>query len=171
MKLRRTLFLSTLMLAFAALSPATAQAVTRSTAAAGHQVPFLGVLRGSETTISFNPGPPPTVEIQGTGAGLATQLGRFTYDNPHTVNLEEMHGCGDWTFTAANGAVTASGCGDARVVSGTQPTAVLSIVETGTITGGTGRFAGATGSFTVKRLFNQNTSMTFGFFIGTISSP
>ncbi len=167
MKLRRTILLSIVVLALAVLSPVAAQGATSSTAVAGHQVPFLGILRGVETPLS----PPPIVEIQGTGAGLATQLGRFTYDNPHTVNVLTMHGCGTWTFTAANGAVAARGCGDAKVVSGTPPAAVLAIVETGYITGGTGGFAGATGSFTVKRLFNQNTGMTIGFFIGTISSP
>ena len=171
MKLRRTILLSILVLAIAALSPLAAQAVTTSSPASGHQVPFLGILRGVETTTSFNPGPPPIVDIQGTGTGIATQLGRFTYDNPHTVNLATMHGCGTWTFTAPIGTVNADGCGDAAVFSGTQPTAVLSIVETGNITGGTGRFAGATGHFTVKRLFDQNTSMTIGFFTGTISSP
>ena len=171
MKLRRTLFLSTLVLAFAALSPVAAQGVTKSTAVAGHQVPFLGILKGVETTTSFNPGPPPVVGIQGKGTGIATQLGRFTYDNPHTLNPVAMHACGTWTFTAVNGTVTAAGCGDATVISGTPPTAVLSIVETWKITGGTGRFAGATGSFTVKRLLDQNTSVTIGFFTGTISSP
>jgi hypothetical protein len=170
MKLRKTMLLSILVLALAALSPAAAQGATSSTAVAGHPVPFLGILRGVETTTSVKPGPPPMVEIQGTGTGIATQLGRFTYDNPHTLNPLAMHACGTWTFTAANGTMTAAGCGDAKVFSGAPPTAVLSIVETWDITEGTGRFAGATGSFTVKRLFNQNTSITIGFFTGTISS-
>jgi hypothetical protein len=43
------------------------------------------------------------------------------------------------------------------------------IVETNTITGGTGRFAGATGSFTVERLLNRVTGVTSGSFEGTIS--
>lgn len=48
---------------------------------------------------------------------------------------------------------------------------VLSIRETATITGGTGRFAGATGSFTAERVFNIATSITTGSFEGAISSP
>jgi hypothetical protein len=39
------------------------------------------------------------------------------------------------------------------------------------MTGGIGRFVGATGSFTVERLFNQVTGLTTGSFEGTISSP
>jgi hypothetical protein len=168
MKLRKILLLSSLVLAFAALGPATAQAVSASPAVAGHQVPFLGILRGVETTTAFHP---PTVEIQGTGTGIATHLGRFTYDNPHTVNLARMDGCGTLTFTTSNGTVSATNvCGKATVVSGTVPTAVLSIVEAGDITGGTGRFAGATGRFTVKRLLDQKSSKTVGYITGTISS-
>lgn len=165
--LRKTI-LTSLVLAFAALGPATAQAVTRSPAA-GHQVPFLGFLRGVET----DDGGFPFLVVQGTGTGIATHLGRFTYVNPHTVDLRTRSGCGfTWTFTAANGdTLTAGGCGQATVVSGTPPTAVLSIVETANITGGTGRFTGATGGFTIKRVLDGATHMTIGYFTGTIWVP
>ncbi len=169
MKLRRTILLATVVLAFAAVGPATAQGVTRSPAVARHQAPFLGFLRGVET----NDGGFPFLAIQGKGSGIATQLGRFTYDNPHTVDLRTRSGCGfTWTFTASNSdTLTAGGCGQATVVSGTPPTQVLSIVETADITGGTGRFTGATGSLTIKRLGGGTTGMTIGYFTGTISIP
>ncbi len=169
MKLRRTLLLSSLILALAALSPAAAQGLTPSPAVAAHQAPFVGLLRGVET----NNGAFPFLVIQGTGTGIATQLGRFTYDNPHTVDLRTRSGCGfTWTFTAANGdTLTAQGCGQATVVSGTPPTQVLSIVETADITAGTGRFTGATGSFTIKRLGGGTTGKTIGYFAGTVSIP
>jgi hypothetical protein len=51
------------------------------------------------------------------------------------------------------------------------PGGFLRVTETHTITGGTGRFAGAQGSFTVERLHNMVTSATFGSFHGTITSP
>ena len=55
-----------------------------------------------------------------------------------------------------------------------QPTdtpGVNRIAEINTITGGTGRFAGAVGSFTVERLVNLSTGFTSGSFHGTITSP
>jgi hypothetical protein len=48
---------------------------------------------------------------------------------------------------------------------------VLYIVEVATITSGTGRFAGATGTFITERWFDTITFTTIGSFEGTISSP
>jgi len=77
---------------------------------------------------------------------------------------------GSYEFTAANGDTLI-----ADVTGQFGPTAenprVLLSVETATITGGTGRFADATGTFTIERLFNQVTGLTTGSFEGTISSP
>jgi hypothetical protein len=47
---------------------------------------------------------------------------------------------------------------------------VFYIEETATITGGTGRFAGASGSFTVERLFDTVAGATSGSFDGSIST-
>ena len=68
-------------------------------------------------------------------------------------------------FTAANG----------DTVSGTftghaQPGPLVSITEDATITAGTGRFAGATGSFVIDRVFDPATRTTTGSFEGSISS-
>ncbi|MGI8980632.1 MAG: hypothetical protein ACR2FY_15495, partial [Pirellulaceae bacterium] len=77
-------------------------------------------------------------------------------------------GSGTFLFTAANGdTVFGTISGQATFT----PPNVLSIVGTATITGGTGRFVGATGSFTVERLKNTVTGETIGVFEGTISSP
>jgi hypothetical protein len=129
------------------------------------EVPFKGRLEGTAT---ITPGTPPFVSVSIEGTGNATLLGRFTVANLHVVNTTNRTATGTYEFTAANGdTLTAGFTGQAT------PTApgVLSIVETATITGGTGRFADATGSFTVERLFNQVTGMTTGSFEGTISSP
>ena len=139
-------------------------------AAEGANVPFKGRLAGVETTTGFTP--PSTVSIVLEGTGNTTHLGRFTLVNPHDVDLSTMTGCGPEVLTAANGdSVTAEGCGVATVVSGSPPFATLSIVEDYEITGGTGRFAGATGSYHVERIFDQATGVTTGSFEGTITSP
>ena len=128
------------------------------------EVPFKGRLEGTAT---ITPGSPfLSVSIEGTGN--ATHLGRFTVEIPHLVNPMNRTSIGTYEFTAANGdTLTAGFTGQATL---TAP-GVLSVVETATITGGTGRFAGASGSFTVERLFNQVTGLTTGSFEGTIPSP
>jgi hypothetical protein len=47
----------------------------------------------------------------------------------------------------------------------------MSIVEKYVITGGTGRFANASGSFTVQRLVNRATGTSSGTISGTIIIP
>jgi hypothetical protein len=135
--------------------------------AAAAQVPFKGSFAGVETNTSFNF---PFASQLTVTTGNATHLGRFTADNPHVVNVVTLTGCGPYEFTAANGdTVTAADvCGEASL---TGTPGLLSIVEQGTITGGTGRFAGATGNFTVTRLFDSVAGTTTGSFSGTISSP
>ena len=85
-----------------------------------------------------------------------------------TANLLTLTGIGSFSFTAANGDILT-----ADFTSKASPTTpgVLSIVETAFISGGTGRFAGATGHFTVTRSFDFATNLTAGSFEGTISSP
>ncbi len=135
-------------------------------AAAAEQVPFVGRL---EATVTRTPLAPPFVAVLVQGGGTATQPGRFTFAFPHTVNTATRTATGSYQFVAANGdRLVATGSGQA------MPTAtpgVLAVVETMTITGGTGRFAGATGAFRVERLFNMATGRTVGAFAGTISSP
>jgi hypothetical protein len=129
------------------------------------EVPFKGRLEGTAT---ITPGTPPFLSVSIEGTGNATHLGRFTVEIPHVVNTTNRTSTGTYEFTAANGdTLTAGFTGQATL---TAP-GVLSVVETATITGGTGRFANATGSFTVERLFNQITGLTTGSFEGTIPSP
>jgi hypothetical protein len=162
--------LAAIAVSFAALTSLAAPMAAG--AAAGHDVPFNGSLGGVETTTSVDPGPPRVAHILGEWTGNASHLGRYTLENPHTVELASRNGIGTFAFTAANGdTVTGYVNGHADVLSGSPPAAVLSIVEHATITGGTGRFAGATGTFTVERIFDQTTGVTTGSFEGTISSP
>lgn len=157
MKLRRLMFLSILALAFVALSPAAAPAAT------GHQVPFKGSWHSVETsTVQF-----PTENVVLEGTGNATHLGRFTVEAHLVINLGDGSGGGTEVFTAANGdIVNATGTGQATPAA----PGFVTIVESLTITGGTGRFANATGSYTLTRLLNISTGVSTGSFDGTISN-
>lgn len=138
-------------------------------AARATEVPFKGRLDGDFT---FVPEPPPStfasVAFTSVG-GQATHLGGFSIEAPHRVNLATLpaQATGTFRFTAANGdTLTAAfaGLGTPTAIPG-----VFSIVETATITGGTGRFAGATGSFVVERSVDLNTLFTTGSFDGVIT--
>ena len=108
----------------------------------------------------------PTLFVDSSGTGKATHLGRFTVTSEFAVNLLSLAGSGSAHFIAANGdSLLTDLTGQA---SPTGNPDFLSIVETFTITGGTGRFAGATGSFTAERLLNTVTGVTHGSFEGTI---
>lgn len=132
---------------------------------AGDQVPFRGSMSGTAT---ITPISPPIVSVLLETSGTASQLGRFTLEAPHIVNQATLTAEGTYVFTAADGStLTASLSGSATLVAPGQ----LAIAETGTITGGTGRFEGATGSFSTDRTFFPATGQTHGTFEGWISTP
>jgi hypothetical protein len=126
------------------------------------ETPLKGSFQAVEThAVQF-----PTLTVAGIGAGNATHLGEFTMNYAAVVNLLTRVGIGSFEFIAANGdRVFADSVGQST------PTAnpnVVSIVEVLTITGGTGRFADATGTVISKRLLDQVTGDTSGSFDGTI---
>jgi hypothetical protein len=130
-------------------------------AAAQPQVPFKGTFQGSDTVT-----PPATIATAATGT--ATHLGQFSFS--HVVTLTTLTGSGYWV--AANG----DSFDSTSVVSAVPGPVVFTVTEIHTITGGTGRFSGAQGSFTVHRthvraLSDDGTHVTFGWFEGTITSP
>jgi hypothetical protein len=135
---------------------------TLGLAAAHRAVPFKGTLQQVESqNVQF-----PILSVEASASGNATHLGRYTMTSEFQVNLVTLAGGGFADFIAANGdslftAVTGQ-------ASPTENPDALAIVETHTITGGTGRFAGATGSFTVERLLNTVTDISSGSFGGTI---
>lgn len=132
---------------------------------ADDQVPFRGSMSGTAT---ITPLDPPMASVLLETSGSATQLGRFTLEAPHVVNQVSRTAVGTYLFTAADGStLTASLSGSASIVA----PGVLAIAETGVITGGTGRFEGATGSFSTDRTFYPATGATSGTFEGWISTP
>ncbi len=133
---------------------------------AGGEVPFRGTLAG---TASVTPLTPPMVSVRIEATGTATHIGRFTLQAPHVVNQATLTAVGTYLITAANGdTITADLAGTATMV---EPPNVVSITETATVTGGTGRFAGATGTIQVERIFNRATGVTTGTLTGWISNP
>ena len=137
-------------------------------AAAQQQVPFKGTMQADEIHTHF---PPTTALITGSGAGIATHVGKFSLTYVLTANLAALTETGSATLIAANGDsiyTTIAGSGEP-----TDTPGVISITEINTITGGTGRFAGAQGSFIVERLdyFLGVPIFTSGSFLGTITSP
>ena len=141
-----------------------------SPVAAGESVPLQGTLEGIDQNLT----PPPLVEIHGVGGGEATQLGRFTYDLQATVDFSQTppnppQGVGTLILTAANGDTLVAGIlgSSAPVI----PGQLILVTELAVIIDGTGRFAGATGEFTITRLVYQDTRFTIGSFAGAISVP
>jgi hypothetical protein len=125
------------------------------------ETPFKGTVNAVETgQIVF-----PTRFLDRTGTGTATYLGRYTEHVVMQINLPTLSSTGTAIFTAANGdTLTATVAGQATR---TGPTA-LSIVEIYTVTGGTGRFVDATGTFTLTSTLDQTTGASTGTFTGAI---
>ena len=145
-------------LSMAAMVLTTALAVP---AAAQQEVPFKGTFQGSDTVT-----PPATIATAATGTG--THLGQFSFI--HVLTLTTSTGSAHWV--AANG----DSIDSTSVVSAVPGPVVFTVTEIHTITGGTGRFSGAQGSFTVHRthvraLSDDGTHVTFGWFEGAITSP
>jgi hypothetical protein len=139
MPLRRLIFLSSLVLAVAALSPAGA----------------LGAAKGTDRPVSGKSTSTTTIDTAtGTGtvagSGQLSHIGRFTFTND--ITSLTITGPDTFSFTltaivvAANGDeifTTATGTGT-FTATGSESTLVS------TITGGTGRFADASGTLTSR---------------------
>jgi hypothetical protein len=131
-------------------------------AAAAKGVPFHGTIQGIEIGVfQF-----PKGFVDASGSGTATHLGCFTLAYELEVDLLAHTTFGSSVFTAANGDNVFTdiiGLGTP-----TENPDVVSVVEVHTITGGTGRFAGATGGFIRTYFLDLVTGVTSGSFAGTI---
>ena len=127
-------------------------------AAASRNVPFKGTLNAVEVAV-FDPAPN-TPADSATGSGNATHLGRFTVS--YWVEFDPIlpqTGTLYYHFVAANGdSLFSTGLGKGEDVGPNTG----HVVETHTITGGTGRFAGATGNFIIDRLITWTWTATGG---------
>jgi len=116
--------------------------------------------------------------IRTTATGTGTHLGQFSLIREITGNLVNFSLTGSAQWIAANGdSIYTTIVGQAELSD--MPAGFLKVTEIHTITGGTGRFSGTQGSFTVE-LFHKlepsgvaggvETHDIFASFHGTITS-
>jgi hypothetical protein len=135
-----------------------------------NRISFKGYLQGSEVD-TLQGSPPDALSVDGRVAGIATHLGQFTLTYKANVKLPEGSSTGSGELVADNGdRIFISLVGQGNPSNPDTPT-LNTIVEINTVTGGTGRFSGAIGSFTTKRLADVGTGFTSGSVQGTILFP
>ena len=124
---------------------------------------FNGTLMASETYQEF--GDPPFVFfVNAGGTATTTYFGHFTVLYSFIVDAATGDGIGSARYIATNGDSIFT---TATAVSGPSGDEFV-VVERHTITGGTGRFAHAAGSFTVHRTIDESTATSCGSFHGFI---
>jgi hypothetical protein len=137
---------------------------------------FKGTFQGQDAHDTLPPGAT-SVVITTTATGVGTKLGRFSLDREVTGSLLNFTASGSAQWVAANGdRIYATVVGQAELSD--LPGGFLRVTEIHTITGGTGRFTRAEGSFSVE-LFHQlepsgvaggvEAHDIFGSFHGTIT--
>ena len=145
---------------FSSVVSAESPGGTMSTRSKSEQLPFHGSLDATETeTGSF-----PVLSVSLSGQGNATHLGQYSAIFTFHLDLRTITGVGSFTLIAANGDTLFGDLSGHGIVGN----GLVIIAETGTITGGTGRFATATGSFVVTRTLVQATGVSSGSFDGAI---
>ena len=140
--------------------------VTLAAPAAGErQLLLKGRLQGTETYVFF----PTMFVVTGTGSGNATHLGLYTIDFGAEVDLNTLSSSTSATVIAASGdRLFGEGWGQGTP---TDDPNLASVVENFTITGGTGRFAGARGNFRLERLVHLDSGFSSGTISGLIVLP
>jgi hypothetical protein len=114
--------------------------------AAGQSVPFKGRSSGTVTPVGFDQAAG-ILYAHVEGQGQATHLGRFTQTGDAAVDVATGNAGGTWMLTAANGDQLFL---DFEAIPTSDSTHGLAAF---TIVGGTGRFQGATGSYTQTIVF------------------
>jgi hypothetical protein len=165
-QLTKSIRRSLLLACIAVLISATTAAV------AGPQVPFKGTVSG-QIPASFGPPVPGTggcvFSFTVSNSGHATHLGHFTGSSNFRPNVCDNSYTGSFHWIAANGD-SVSGPFFGQLTPTATP-GLFDNVETAIITGGTGRFNGASGTFTLTGQVNFATLSFVLPFQGTISKP
>jgi len=145
--------------------PAASHAATVGAVANRADLPFLGTLERASHTDAFDPATG-TALIHLEGTGTATHLGRFTMKVDYALNPATLSGPEQMKLTAANGDMLFA-TGRAQGAPSEDGQSLTSREEL-TITGGTGRFAGATGGFTLTQVDLAPDRFSSGTIVGTI---
>ena len=136
-------------------------------ASAQKQVSFNGAIQGHEKDTAQGT----TQSTFGTVTGIVTNLGQISLTYEDTIDLINGKGTGFGVlFIAKNGdSIFTKVSGQFHLATPPSPLSVPSVTETYIITGGTGRFTGATGQFIVERLVDfVDVEMDFSFTGGVI---
>ena len=130
-----------------------------------NRLPFNGTVDSTETSVTVHP----SMSTTATGSGNATQLGSFTIHYQGEINLLDLSNTEKAQFSGSNGdSLRAEAVGQATQ---DRTPDMLNVVDIYKITGGTGRFSGASGTFTLKRLVSLTTGAASSTFEGYILMP
>lgn len=150
-----------------AVAPDAGGAAARASASR-KALPFHGTLDSATHTPPRYDPQTNTILIDLAGTGTATHLGRYTLTSRLALNP-------DMTIPWSESMILVAANGDSLFTTGTVlgvPSGdgvTLNSVESATITGGTGRFAGATGSFVLRQVNLALDRVSSGSFDGTIT--
>jgi hypothetical protein len=139
-------------------------AVVTSAAGAGMQVPFRATASGQDTSESFGVD---GIHLTSVVSGRATELGKFTQTLDYVLSYDLVDFAGTGTITAADGSQLF------LTDVGTEPGFAAQAFPTPfsatfTITGGTGRFSGASGQGTISGIDYGQGAFSFSV-VGTLS--
>ena len=130
-----------------------------------NRLSFNGTVQSTETSVTVFP----TMSVTATGSGNATQLGAFTIHYQVEINLLDLSSTETAQFSGTNGdSLRAEAVGQATE---NRTPGMLNVVDIYKITGGTGRFDGARGTFTLNRLVSVTTGAASSTFEGYLLLP
>jgi hypothetical protein len=147
--------------AFAASAPEVNSEVTTKVT----RFPFKGTIQSTETSVTVFP----TMSVTGSGSGDATELGAFTINYQVEISLLDLSSVESAELTGTKGdSLRAEAVGQAAE---NRTPGMLNVVDIYKITGGTGRFNGASGTFTLNRLVSMTTGASSSTFEGYLLMP
>ena len=127
--------------------------------------PFKGTLQSNETYSRVSS----AMYVIANGFGESPLLGSFTVSYHAEVNLLDFSEVETIHFVGSNGdSVQAKGLGQSME---DRTPGMHNVVQIYTITGGTGRFVGASGTFTLKRLVSRTAGIASSTFEGYVLIP